>query len=493
LERSVFEELNRKRTAAGEVAFANPRNAAAGTLKTLDTKIVAERRLSCFLYYLLSDETLKDGHYENLMLAKEWGFNVPEYIRLCKSHEEVFDFIRYWDKERARLPFDTDGVVIKLNSLRQQKQAGITAKSPRWAIAYKFQAEQARTRLLSVSFQVGRTGAVTPVANLEPVQLAGTTVKRASLHNADQIALLDIRLNDIVIVEKGGEIIPKITGVEHDHRTAESRPFEFITHCPECNTPLIRTEGEAAYYCPNDEGCPPQIIGKIIHFAGRKAMDIEGLGDETAELLFQQGLVRDIGDIYSLNINQIESLERMAEKSARNLIEAIGKSKLIPFHRVIFALGIRFVGEVVARKLAERFTDIEVLRNASRELLVETDEIGEKIADSVIAYFKDPRHIIIIEKLTRAGLQMKAETTAQPKLSDRLSGKTIVISGVFSIPRDEIKSLIEKHGGKNISSLSSRTSYILAGSNPGPDKTAKAIKLGIPVLSESDLMNLLEK
>lgn len=493
LERKVFDEINRKRTEAGEMPFANPRNAAAGTLKTLDSKVVAERKLTCLLYYLLSDPPVNEGHFENLMLAKEWGFQVPEYIRRCSSHEEVFDFIRYWDTERHNLPFETDGVVIKLNSLRQQKQAGMTAKSPRWAIAYKFMAEQAKTRLLSVSFQVGRTGAVTPVANLEPVQLAGTTVKRASLHNADQIALLGLRLNDLVKVEKGGEIIPKIVGIDESGRSEATQPLEFISNCPECSTPLIRSEGEAAHYCPNDDGCPPQIVGKIIHFAGRKAMDIEGLGDETAEMLFQRGMIKDVGDIYSLTFTMLQSLDRMAEKSARNLTEAIEKSKGVPFHRVLFALGIRFVGEVVAKKLSERFPSIPALQSASREQLTETDEVGEKIADSVVSWFSNPRHIAIIEKLSQAGVRIEADETLQSKISDRFGGKTFVVSGVFSVPRDEIKSLIEKHGGKNVSSVSSKTSYLVAGSNPGPDKTAKALKLGIPVIGEDELNNLLEK
>jgi len=493
MERRVFEEINRKRTAAGEVPFANPRNAAAGTLKTLDPKIVAERELSCLLYFLLSDPPVKGTHYENLMEARSWGFKVPEFMRVCRSHDEVYDFIRHWDKERSNLPFDTDGVVIKLNSLRQQKQAGITAKSPRWAIAYKFQAEQAKTRLLSVSFQVGRTGAVTPVANLEPVQLAGTTVKRASLHNADQIALLGLRINDLVRVEKGGEIIPKIVGVDESGRSEATLPLSFITHCPECSTPLIRFEGEAAHYCPNDDGCPPQIIGKIIHFSGRKAMDIEGLGDETAEMLFNRGMIKDVGDIYSLSFSALQSLDRMAEKSAQNLMDAIEKSKTVPFHRLLFALGIRFVGEVVAKKLTERFPSIHALKTATREQLTGTDEVGEKIADSVLSWFSIPKHLAIIEKLSQAGVKMEADLTAATRASDRLTGKTFVVSGVFSVPRDEIKSLIEKHGGKNVSSVSSKTSFLVAGSNPGPDKTAKALKLGIPVISEEDLNNLLEK
>ena len=492
MQKDVFKQLNEQRAARGEAEFANPRNAAAGTLKTLDPKIVADRKLSCLLYFLLSDTELKPGHYENLMLARKWGFNVPDYMRLCNSHDEVVDFIKYWDKERHNLPFETDGVVVKINSLKHQKQAGFTAKSPRWAIAYKFQAEQAKTRLLSVSFQVGRTGAVTPVANLEPVLLAGTTVKRASLHNADQIALHDLRINDMVIVEKGGEIIPKIVGVDTSLRPADAIPFKFISSCPECNTVLIRNEGEAAHYCPNEDGCPPQIIGKIIHFAGRKAMDIEGMGDETVEMLYKNGLINDIGDIYSLSLNQLLPLERIAEKSALNLIDAIQKSKQIPFHRVVFALGIRFVGEVSAKKLSEVFPSIDLLRNAKKEQLTEVDEIGERIADSVIAYFSDLKHIIILDKLINAGLQMKAGEKALTRLSEKLAGKTIVISGVFSVSRDEIKAIIENHGGKNVSSVSAKTSYLLAGSNPGPDKMAKAQKLGIGIISESDLKILLE-
>lgn len=490
--RKVFDELNSKRADQGEQLFANPRNAAAGTLKTLDPKIVAERKLSCFLYFLYSDGPLKPSHYENLMMAKGWGFNVPEYIRLCNTHDEVIDFIKHWDKGREKLPFDTDGVVVKINSFKHQKQAGFTAKSPRWAIAYKFQAEQAKTRLLSVSFQVGRTGAVTPVANLEPVLLAGTTVKRASLHNADQIALLDLRIGDTVIVEKGGEIIPKITGVDLAKRQTDSVPLMFITECPECKTALIRTEGEAAHYCPNDDGCPPQIVGKIIHFAGRKAMDIEGLGDETAEMLFKNGIISDIGDIYSVTLDQLLPLERLAQKSAQNLLDGIIKSKEVPFHRVLFGLGIRFVGEVSAKKLSESFPSIEKLQNASREQLLEVDEIGERIADSVIQHFGDLKHIIIIDKLKKSGLKMQADEAHKVMHSDKLSGKTIVVSGVFSVSRDEIKAMIEKNGGKNVTSVSSKTSYLLAGSNPGPDKMAKAQKLKVPVISEEDLMRLLE-
>lgn len=490
--RDVFETLNAQRIARGEQPFANPRNAAAGTLKTLDSSVVAERKLSCLLYFLLSDQEMKTGHYENLMMAKGWGFQVPEHIQLCDSHEEVIQFIQRWDQQRHALPFDTDGVVVKVNSLKHQRQAGMTAKSPRWAIAYKFQAEQAKSRLLSVSFQVGRTGAVTPVANLEPVQLAGTTVKRASLHNADQIALLDLRIGDTVIVEKGGEIIPKIVGVDVSRRSESASLFQFIDNCPECHTPLVRIEGEAAHYCPNEDGCPPQRIGKIIHFAGRKAMDIEGLGDETVELLFKNDLIRDAGDIYSLQIEQLLPLERMAEKSARNLIRAIGDSKKVPFHRVLFAMGIRFVGEVVARKLAERFSSMDMLRKAGREELLSTDEIGEKIADSLLAYFNEPKHTDLIRKLELAGVQMKASETKALFLSDKLTGKSIVVSGVFSVPRDEIKTLIEKHGGKSVSAVSSKTSYLLAGANPGPDKMAKAQKLGVTVIGEKELRDMIE-
>ncbi|PKP19568.1 MAG: DNA ligase (NAD(+)) LigA [Bacteroidetes bacterium HGW-Bacteroidetes-21] len=492
LQKDIFNSLNNLRAERGEALFANPRNAAAGTLKTLDAKVVSERGLTCFLYYLLSDEVICENHFDNLVLAREWGFNVPPYIKLCNTHEEVYQFIAQWDKERENLPFETDGVVVKINSLKHQRQAGYTAKSPRWAIAYKFSAQQARTKLLSIDYQVGRTGAITPVANLDPVLLAGTTVKRASLHNADQILLHDIRVGDIVLVEKGGEIIPKIVGVDKSQRVENSPAYKFISQCPECGTNLIRPEGEAAHYCPNEEACPPQIVGKLVHFTSRKAMDIEGMGDETVETLFQKGIIRNVADIYDISFDKIIKIDRMAEKSANNLVVAIEKSKQIPFSRVLFALGIRYVGETVARKLVEAFHSIDNLIKADKERLLQVGEIGDRIADSVIDYFSNPKHMLIIERLKAAGLKFDTESNAIQFNSDKLAGKSIVISGVFSVSRDEIKNLIEINGGKNLTAVSAKTSYLLAGANPGPEKVAKAEKSGVTIIDEVQFRAMLE-
>jgi len=489
--RAVFTRLNEEREKEGLNLFANPRNAASGTLKMLDPAIVASRGLDCLFYFLLGEELPCTSHYENLMKAAGWGFKVADSIRLCKGIDDVIGFIDSWEHKRADLPYDTDGVVIKVNSLDQQKEAGFTAKSPRWAIAYKYKAEQALTELLSVSFQVGRTGTVTPVANLEPVLLAGTTVRRASLHNADQIFLLDLHLRDKVYVEKGGEIIPKIVGVEHSSRSKESIAIQFIDTCPECGTPLVRNEGEASHFCPNYMHCPPQIKGRIEHFIARKAMDIEGLGEETVDLLFGKGLIRNIADLYELNAEQLVPLERMGEKSASRIIESIKGSVNVPYHRVIFALGIRHVGESVAKILAARFPSIDELMSAGPETLTEVREIGPKIASSIIAYFSDADNIEIIRRLKSAGIKMSAETFKQ-NTGGPLSGKAVVISGVFiRHTRDEYKDLIEKHGGKNSSSVSSGTSLILAGENMGPAKREKAEALGITIIDEEEFLGII--
>ena len=489
--RAVFTRLNEEREKEGLNLFANPRNAASGTLKMLDPAIVASRGLDCLFYFLLGEELPCTSHYENLMKAAGWGFKVADSIRLCKGIDDVIGFIDSWEHKRADLPYDTDGVVIKVNSLDQQKEAGFTAKSPRWAIAYKYKAEQALTELLSVSFQVGRTGTVTPVANLEPVLLAGTTVRRASLHNADQIFLLDLHLRDKVYVEKGGEIIPKIVGVEHSSRSKESIAIQFIDTCPECGTPLVRNEGEASHFCPNYMHCPPQIKGRIEHFIARKAMDIEGLGEETVDLLFGKGLIRNIADLYELNAEQLVPLERMGEKSASRIIESIKGSVNVPYHRVIFALGIRHVGESVAKILAARFPSIDELMSAGPETLTEVREIGPKIASSIIAYFSDADNIEIIRRLKSAGIKMSAETFKQ-NTGGPLSGKAVVISGVFiRHTRDEYKDLIEKYGGKNSSSVSSGTSLILAGENMGPAKREKAEALGIKIIDEEEFLGII--
>ena len=489
----VFEELNREKEAREEPLFANPRNAASGTLKLQNSAIVASRKLDAYLYYLLGEELPCDGHYENLQAAASWGFKTSEHTRKAHSLEEVFEYINYWDTERKNLPVATDGIVLKVNSLRQQKNLGFTAKSPRWAIAYKFQAERALTRLNRVTYQVGRTGAVTPVANLDPVQLSGTIVKRASLHNADIIEGLDLHIGDMVYVEKGGEIIPKITGVDKDARSMLiGEKVKFITHCPECGSKLIRFEGEAAHYCPNETACPPQIKGKIEHFISRKAMNIDGLGPETVDMFYRLGLIKDTADLYRLKTDDIKNLERMGEKSAENIVNGIAASKEVPFERVLFALGIRFVGETVAKKIAKSFTDIEELENADLEKLKNIDEIGEKIAQSIITYFSNPANRELVERLKSNGLQLHRTEEDLSGYTDKLAGQSIVISGVFTHhSRDEYKEMIEKNGGKNVGSISSKTSFILAGENMGPAKLEKAQKLGIKIMSEDEFLSLI--
>ena len=487
---SSFERLNSEREAAGDTLFANPRNAAAGTLKQQQSAVVAKRGLDCTLYQMAGEDLPFKSHIENLEAARSWGFKVSEHMKLCKSAQEVIDYISYWDEERKNLPYPTDGVVIKVNDFAVRRQLGFTAKSPRWAVAYKFKAESALTKLLSVDFQVGRTGAITPVANLEPVLLAGTTVKRASLHNVEQIAALDIRVGDMVYVEKGGEIIPKITDVELSQRSADCQPFTYITHCPECGAKLVRLEGEAKHYCPNQSGCRPQIVGRIVHFIGRKAMNIDGLGTETVELLFDNGLLRDISDLYSLRATDLAVLPRLGEKSADNIINSIESSKSVPFARVLFGLGIRFVGETTAKYLAAHFNSIDALMSASREALMESEEVGDKIADAIIDHFADPVNLTIIEFLKAAGLQFEAEAVRRD--SNILEGKNIVVSGKFTLhSRDELKALIEQHGGKNQSGVSANTDFIIAGENMGPAKLQKAEKLGVKILSESDFVEII--
>ncbi len=485
-----FERLNREREDIGETPFANPRNAAAGSLKQQSSAVTASRDLDAYLYMLAGDEMPYATHYESLLAARQWGFKVSDQMKLCRNLDEVMEFIRYWDKARESLPFATDGVVIKVNSYAMQKQLGSTAKAPRWAVAYKFKAEQALTRLLSVDFQVGRTGAITPVANLEPVQLAGTVVKRASLHNAEQIALLDIRLGDMVYVEKGGEIIPKITEVELSERPAESQPFEFITRCPECGTELVKYEGEARHYCPNSSSCPPQIVGRIVHFISRKAMNIEGLGDETVQLLYDNGLVHDISDLYTLKRADLVRLPRLGEKSADNILRNIEASKQVPFARVLFAIGIRFIGETTAKILARQFKNIDALIHADPEQLIEAEEVGEKIARSIIEYFADAENMRIVERLRSYGLQFQNQV--QEGATDRLAGLNFVISGTFvHHSRDQLKELIERHGGRNLSGVSSNVNYLLAGQNIGPAKLAKTSKLGIKMINEEEFMQML--
>ena len=489
----VFEELNREKEAREEPLFANPRNAASGTLKLQNSAIVASRKLDAYLYYLLGEELPCDGHYENLQAAAGWGFKTSEHMKKAHSLEEVFEYIRYWDTERKNLPVATDGIVLKVNSMRQQKNLGFTAKSPRWAIAYKFQAERALTRLNKVTYQVGRTGAVTPVANLDPVQLSGTIVKRASLHNADIIEGLDLHIGDMVYVEKGGEIIPKITGVDKDARSMLiGEKVKFITHCPECGSKLIRYEGEAAHYCPNETSCPPQIKGKIEHFISRKAMNIDGLGPETVDMFYRLGLIKNTADLYQLTADDIKNLDRMGEKSAENIIKGIEASKEVPFERVLFALGIRFVGETVAKKIAKSFNDIDELENANLKKLINIDEIGEKIAQSILTYFANPLNRELIERLKSTGLQLYRREEDLSGYTDKLAGQSIVISGVFTHhSRDEYKELIEKNGGKNVGSISAKTSFILAGENMGPAKLEKAHKLGIKLMSEDEFLTLI--
>lgn len=489
----VFEELNREKEENGEQLFANPRNAASGTLKLQNSSVVASRKLDAYLYYVISDENISEGHYEALQKAKTWGFKVSEHAKKCHSLEEVLEYINYWDVERKNLPVATDGIVIKVNDVKLQQELGKTSKSPRWAIAYKFQAEQAITRLNSVSYQVGRTGAITPVANLEPVQLSGTIVKRASLHNADIIAALDLYVGDMVYVEKGGEIIPKITGVDYNQRSLMlGEKVRFITKCPECGTKLIRLEGEAAHYCPNDTECPTQIKGRIEHFISRKAMNIEGIGPETVDLLFREKLIHDVSDLYKLKVEDLIQLERIGEKSAQNIINGIENSKNIPFERVLFALGIRFVGETVAKKLAKELSDIKKISSATYEELISIEEIGEKIAKSILLYFQNPSNITLVTKLSEFGIKMYRVENSTVK-SQKLEGKSIVISGVFEkYSREQYKEMIEQHGGKNISSISAKTSFILAGENMGPAKKEKAEKLGIPLINEEEFLSLLQ-
>ncbi|MDP4184058.1 MAG: NAD-dependent DNA ligase LigA [Bacteroidota bacterium] len=489
---SVFEEINQQREKNGEALFANPRNAAAGTLKLQNSSIVASRKLDAYFYFLLGDNLPYDTHYDNLQKAREWGFKISEHMQKCTKLEEVFVFLKKWDIDRKNLPVATDGVVLKVNSLPLQQELGFTAKSPRWAIAYKFKAERVVTRLISIDYQVGRTGAVTPVANLEPVQLAGTTVKRASLHNSDIIQGLDLHNNDMLYVEKGGEIIPKIIGVDFSQRQSDATKVTFIPECPECRTPLVRSEGEAAYYCPNDTGCPPQIKGRIEHFISRKAMNIDGLGEETVDLLFDQRLIHDAADLYKLEKEQLVPLERMGEKSAERILKSLDDSKKVPFERVLFALGIRFVGETVARKLASAMGSIDAIREASYETLISIGEIGDKIANSILEYFNNPAHIEIIEHLRSQGIQFESVKISSESQSDKLKGLSIIISGTFAKhSRDELKALIEKHGGKNVSSISKNTSYLLAGENIGPSKMQKVVDLNIPILSEDEFLKLI--
>jgi len=485
-----FDRLNAERAAAGEPLLANPRNAAAGTLKQTSSQVVARRGLDCTLYQLAGDDLPSHSHWDNLAKAREWGFKISDHMRICRNRQQIDDFIAYWDTERKRLPFPTDGVVIKVNRDEDRRKLGSTAKAPRWAVAYKFKAERAATRLLSVDFQVGRTGAVTPVANLEPVLLAGTVVKRATLHNAEQIAQMDIRIGDTVYVEKGGEIIPKITGVELSERPADSRAFEYITECPECGTPLVRYEGEAKHYCPNQSHCRPQILGRIEHFVGRRAMDIEGLGGETVELLWQNDMLHDIADIYSLRGERLATLPRLGEKSAANIMQSIDSSRSVPFARVLFALGIRFVGETTAKYLASHFRSLDAVMAADRAQLAEAEEVGAKIAESIAEYFADGENRRIVERLREAGLQFEIEQ--KPLASESLRGRSFVISGKFADrSRDEMKALVESHGGRNLAAVSANVDYIVAGENMGPAKLQKAKKLGIAIISEQELMQMI--
>lgn len=488
----VFERLNAEREAAEEPLFANPRNAASGTLKSQNSALVASRQLDSYLYYLLGEDLPCDGHYENLQEAARWGFKISQGMKKVKTLQEIYDYINYWDAERKNLPVATDGIVLKVNSLRQQRSLGFTAKSPRWAIAYKYKAERACTRLNEVTFQVGRTGAVTPVANMDPVQLAGTTVKRATLNNEDFIRSFDLHIGDYVYVEKGGEIIPKIVGVDIDRRPIIAQPVSFITHCPECGTRLVRYEGESAWYCPNDAGCPPQIKGRIEHFISRRAMNIDSIGPETVDDFYRQGLVRNVADLYTIDVQQING-DGSRQKSAMKIIKGIEASKQVPFERVVFALGIRFVGETSAKLLARHFKDVDSLMGAKLDDLTEIDGIGEVMAKSIMTYFANPQNRDIVERLRGYGLQMALGKDQTAVASDKLAGKSIVISGVFQHhSRDEYKQLIEQHGGKNVGSISGKTSFILAGDNMGPSKLQKAEKLGIPLVSEDDFLKIIE-
>ena len=483
-----FDQMNEKRIANDLEPFANPRNAASGSVKMQDSKEVAKRPLDCFLYYLLGKELPSQRHYENLQNAREWGFKIPHEIEVCSSIDKVIDFVNYWDNKRHHLPYDIDGIVIKVNDLRLQEQMGFTAKSPRWAISYKFKAEQVSTVLNEITYQVGRTGAITPVANLEPVLLAGTVVKRASLHNADQILKLDIRVGDKVYVEKGGEIIPKIVGVALKERDLFSQPTVYISHCPECNTPLVRSEGDAKHYCSNDLMCPPQIKGKFEHFISKKAMDIDGIGPETIDLLFENQLIASIPDLYDLKKEDLLPFKKEGEKWASNIIEGLEQSKTIPFERLLFALGIRYVGETVSKVLVKEFQHIDHLMIADKERLENVDEIGEKIAESVVLYFQNKENINLINRLKNQGLCFEIGEESKA-ISSQLSGMSIVISGVFShFSRDELKKLIEQHGGKNVSSISKKTTFVVAGENMGPSKLQKAEKLNVPLLSEDEFI-----
>ena len=487
-----FAKMNQELIEIGETPYANPRNTASGSLKLQDSAAVSKRPLDCLLYTFIGSDVKFDTHFESLEKARGFGFKVPKEARLAKSMQEVFDFIAYWNIHRHELPYETDGVVIKVNNLHYQDELGFTAKAPRWAIAYKFKAEQVSTSLESISYQVGRTGAITPVANLRPVQLAGTVVKRASLHNADQIEKLDIRVNDTVFVEKGGEIIPKIIGVDFTKRPLNSQPTNYITHCPECQSVLVRSEGEANHYCPNFYGCPPQIIGRIQHFISRKAMDIEGLGGETVALLFANNLVQNYADLYELRVEQLLPLERIAQKSAENLVNGVEDSKKIPFERVLYALGIRFVGETVAKKLAKHYKNIDSLRQATLLDLILVDEIGEKIAQSVIEFFENAENQNIVERLRSYGVQLEAKEIFNPDATNKLAGKTFVVSGVFAkFSRDELKKAIEDNGGKVGSSISAKTDFVIAGDNMGPAKLEKANKLNVAIISEDDFIAML--
>jgi DNA ligase (NAD+) len=491
--RNAFDQINKEREEIGDAPLANPRNAASGTMKMQDSAVVASRKLDCFVYYMLGEKLPYKDHFESLHAAKEWGFNVSKHSKLLNNINEVLEFIDHWDKERFKLPYDIDGIVIKVNDYKQQLQLGFTAKSPRWAIAYKFKAEQVSTELLEITYQVGRTGAITPVANLKPVALGGTTVKRASLHNADIIKKLDVRVGDFVFVEKGGEIIPKIIGVDLTKRSAHSHPTNYITHCPECGTLLKRDEGEANHFCPNEMECPPQVKGKMEHFASRKAMNIDSLGGETIEQLFKAGLVKNIADLFDLKKEQLLHLERMAEKSANNLIEGIEASKSVPFERVLYAIGIRHVGETTAKKIAKKVKSLEALMGLTKEQLLETNEVGEVIADSIADFFADEKNKKIIHRLQKAGLQFELSEEQQQAGSDKLKDLTFVISGVFNKhSRDQLKDLIEFNGGKNSGSISGKTSYLLAGDNMGPEKLKKAEKLGVKIISEDDFEKMLK-
>ena len=487
----VFERLNAEREKAEEPLFANPRNAASGTLKSQNSALVASRQLDAYLYYLLGEQVPCYGHYENLEAARRWGFKISEGMRKVRTLDEIYDFINYWDTERKNLPVATDGIVLKVNSQRQQRSLGFTAKSPRWAIAYKFKAERERTRLLEVTFQVGRTGAITPVANMEPVQLAGTMVKRATLNNEDFIRSFDLHIGDYVYVEKGGEIIPKIVGVDTDSREPDAKPVEFIKTCPECGTPLVRYEGEAAHYCPNDAGCPPQIKGRIEHFISRKAMNIDSLGPETVDDYYRRGLIRNVADLYDIDVQQING-DGSREKSARKIVDGIAASKEVPFERVVFALGIRLVGETSAKLLARHFKNIDALQNATLDELTHIDGIGEVMAKSVITYFHTPENQTIVERLRGYGLRMSLSEEQLASHTELLKGQTIVISGVFQKhSRDEYKAMIEQNGGKNTGSISAKTSFILAGDNMGPAKLQKAEKLGVRIVNEDEFLGML--